>query len=120
MKYIIGLLVWFLSLNIFNFQTKSSIFKKIYNQTFFTLRLSSDSNKTSYKKVFQSLNKCLATCSFEEVCHLVQLNKSEQSCSFYTAIDGNSIQTTIDADCIIYRKKGYIFWISILDLFKNI
>ena len=119
MKYIIGLFVWFLSLNLFNFQTKNIIFKKIYNPTFFTLRLSSDSNKISYKKVFQSLNICLVTCSFEEVCHLVQLNKSEQSCSFYTVIDGNSIQTTIDADCIFYVKKGYVFWISILELFKN-
>ena len=84
------------------------------------MRLSSDSYKTSYKKVFQGLNKCLATCSFEEVCNLVQLNKSEQSCSFHTAIDGNSIQTTNDADCVIYKKKGYIFWIRILEFFKNL
>ena len=109
MKYIIGLLVWFLSLNLFNFQAEISIFKITKYQTYSTLKLSSDFNKTSYKKAFQSLNECLLTCSFEEVCNLVQLNKSEQSCSFYTTINENSIQTTIDADCIIYRKKGYIF-----------
>ena len=109
MKYFIGLIIWFLSLNIFNFQTKNSIFKKIYNQTFFNLRLSSDFKKTSYKKVFQNVNKCLATCLFEEDCNLVQLNKSEKSCSFYTANEENSIQTTIDDNCIIYKKKGYIF-----------
>ena len=118
MKYIIGLLVWFLSVNLFNFQTKNSIFKKIYFQTFFTLSLLSDSNQTSYKKVFQSLNKCLATCSFEEVCHLVQLNKSEQSCNFYTAIDGNSLQTTIDDNCIIYRKKVTFLGLAFLSYSK--
>ena len=106
MKYIIVLLIWFVSLIHFNFQTKNSIYKIIKYQTLSTLRLSIDSNKTSYKKVFQRLNECLLTCSFEEVCNLVQLNKSEQSCSFYTAIQGISIQTTIDSDCIIYRKKG--------------
>ena len=109
MKYIIGLLVWLLSLNLFNFQAKNSIFKITKYQTYSALRLSNDFNKTSYKKAFQSVNKCLATCSFEELCNLVQLNKSEQSCSFYTTINENSIQTTIDDDCNIYRKNGYIF-----------
>ena len=109
MNYIVGLLIWFLSLNLFNFQTKNSIFKKISNQTIFTLRLSSDSNKTSYTKVFQSLIKCLAKCSSEDVCYLVQLNQSEKSCSFYTAIEENSIKTTIDDTSIIYRKTGDIF-----------
>ena len=113
MKYIILLIVWFLSLNLFYFQTKHSIFKYVYYETVFTLRLSSDFNKTSYKKEFQSLYKCLANCSSEEGCNLVQFNKSEKSCSFYTFIDGSSIQTTIDDNCIIYRKKGLIFWTAI-------
>ena len=119
MKYIIGLLVCWLSLDLYNFQTKNSIFRKVYNQTIFNLRLSSEFNKISYKKVFQIVNKCLATCSFEEVCHLVQFNKSEQSCSFYAAIEENSIKTTIDDNCIIYIKKGFIFWKKIFELFKN-
>ena len=111
MKYIISLFVWLLRLNLLNFQTKkNSIFKIIKYQNYFTLRLSSDSNKISYKKLFQSVKTCLATCSFEEPCNLVQLNKSEKSCSFYTAVDGNSIQTITDYNSIIYRKKGYIFY----------
>ena len=108
MKYIVGLLIWCLSLNLFNFQTKNSIFKIFYDQNLFTLRLSSDSNKTSYKKVFQGLIKCLAKCSSDDICYLVQLNQSEKSCSFYTAIEENSIKTTIDDTSIIYRKAGEI------------
>ena len=119
MKYIVGLLIWFLSLNLFNFQTKNSIFKKIYNQTIFTLRLSSDFNQTSYTKVFQSLIKCLAKCSSEDVCYLVQLNQSEKSCSFYTAIEENSIKTTIDDNSIIYRKTGKISFYSIFKIFQK-
>ena len=106
MKYTIGLLIWFLSLNLFNFQLKNSIFKIFYNHNIFTLRLSNDSSKKSYNKLFQSLIKCLAKCSSEEICFLVQLNQSEKSCSFYSAIEENAIKTTIDDNSIIYRKTG--------------
>ena len=116
MKYIIGILVWFLSFNFFNFQTKHSIFKITKYQPYFNLKLS---NKF-YKKVYQSLNQCLLTCSFEEVCNLVEFNKSEQSCIFFTDIDEGSIQTTVDDNYNVYRKQGYLFFKGFYRVLRSI